>query len=82
MAAAAKSGHMKRRPPPYPDMVPKDQIQTVILKMTGTLVTKRRIGDWISQGEIRMISVPCCGGHKWYTRRTYLEGLIARYAVS
>ena len=65
---------------PYPDLVPRQQIQTYLLKHTGTLVSKRRIGNWIAAGEIRLISVPCCGGYKWFTRRAYLDELIVKYS--
>jgi hypothetical protein len=69
------------KPPCYPDLVPRDQIQTYLRKHTGTLVSKNRIGRWIAAREIRMISVPCRGGYKWYTRRAYLEELVRRYSA-
>ncbi|MBE3045968.1 hypothetical protein IMZ48_26200 [Candidatus Bathyarchaeota archaeon] len=72
---------MKAKLPCYSDLVPRAQIQTYLRKHTGQLVSKNRIGRWIAAGEIRMIKVPCAGGHKWFTRRAYLESLITRYSA-
>lgn len=71
---------MTHKPPAWhKTLIPRAQIQAYLFKRTGTLVSKRRIGDWIARGEIKQISVPCGGGYKWYTTRKYLDALIDRY---
>jgi len=66
----------------YPDLVSKEQIQTYLLKRTGVLVTKQRIGRWISSGEIRLIKFPRREGGGHYTRRLYLDALVRKYSAS
>jgi hypothetical protein len=63
------------------DAVPHNQIQTHIRKMTGTLVSKQRIGRWISAGELRMLKVPCRGGYRYFTRMAWLRDLIEKYSA-
>jgi len=71
---------MKRRPDPYPDLIPRTQIQTYLRKRTGTLVTKHRITRWITTGEIPMIQRPRWAGGGMFTRKVYLDTLIARHS--
>jgi hypothetical protein len=70
---------MNDRPPCYPDLTPRKQIREYLHEQTGMWVTEQRIGRWITLGEIRMISVPCRGGYKWFTRRAYLAELVEKY---
>jgi hypothetical protein len=70
------------RPPPYPDLVGRKEVRDYLHEKTGQLVSEQRIGKWISEGEIRMVSVPCSGGYQHYTRRVYLNELIARHTFS
>lgn len=65
---------------PYPDLLRRDQIQAYFFKRTGTLVTLHRIGRWIAAGEIPMIRRPRRYGGGWFTRKAWLEALIARHS--
>ena len=61
------------------DLLFLDQIQTYILKMTGTLVTKARVGRWIARGKLVVMCLP---GRPRYrvTRKRYVNDLIRRYS--
>ncbi len=66
------------------DLIPRAQIQQYLLKRTGTLVTKTRIGNWIGRGELRLVQIPrrcewCKPG--LYVTRQSLKDLIVRYST-
>jgi len=64
----------------YHDLVPKNQIQTYLLKHTGQLVTPRRIALWIKSGDIPLIKFPRREGGGLRTRRVWLDALIRKYS--
>ena len=66
--------------PSYPDLIRREQIQAYLRKHTGILVSKQRIGRWITAGEIRLIKIPQRQGGGWWTRKSYLNELIRHYS--
>jgi len=71
----------RRYPDPYPDLLRKDQIQTYILKRTGTLVSKQRIGGWIARGELWIMQRSVRYGGGRFTRKLWVDNLIKKYSA-
>lgn len=74
---------MKLRNRPWhldnPDYIPVSKIQTYLTKRTGVVLTRRQIGYWIGQGEIKVLHMlRRLGGGRW-TRKSWLEEFVQRH---
>jgi hypothetical protein len=63
------------------DLLALDQVAAYIIKRTGTLVTRTRIGRWINSGELPTLRRFGRGGYH-VTRRCYVDDLIRKYTAS
>lgn len=68
------------RPMPYADSIPKDRIAAYIYKRTGAQVSRQRIARWINSGQLAMMKRPRCLGGGCFTRKKWVDDLIAAYA--
>lgn len=70
------------KPQPRPDWIPREQIQAVLRKKTGVLVSKQRIGRWINTGELKTLKAPSGRGYRSYTTEAWLDSLVEKHVYS
>ncbi len=70
-----------RRRTKIADLLTLDQVAPYILHGTGTLVTRCRIGRWISSGDLLTLRRSGRGGYM-ATRKKFVDDLIEKLTVS
>jgi len=65
------------------NFVHRSEIRAAIHDRTGAWVSERRIGAWITSGELPLVQVPrwACS-RKWWTKAEYIDALIARHTFA
>jgi len=63
-----------------PDLIPISEIRQHIVQLTGVLVSKNAVRQWIKSGEIKTMQPPNMNRRKKYTTKGEVLKFVRKYA--